>query len=46
MGLVQSIGNLAIAVLELGGATNIAAACRRHARDDTRTLATLGPSPA
>jgi hypothetical protein len=38
--------NLAIAIFKLGGATSIAAACRRHSRDATRTLATLGLSPA
>jgi len=37
--------NLAIAVFKLTGTRNIAAACRRHARDATRVLATLGLAP-
>jgi hypothetical protein len=32
---------LAIAIFKLGGATNIAAACRHHSRDAARTLAAL-----
>jgi len=44
--VMAALRNLAIAVLKLGGATNIAAACRRHARDATRALAALGLSPA
>jgi hypothetical protein len=35
---------LAIAILKLIGARNIAAACRCHARDTTLTLPTPGPS--
>jgi hypothetical protein len=40
--LRHALRNLAIAVLKLGGAGNIAAACGHYARDATRTLATLG----
>jgi hypothetical protein len=36
--------NLAIAALKLAGHTAIAAACRHHARDAARTLATAGLS--
>ena len=43
---MATLRNLAIAVLKLGGPSNIAAACRRHARDATRTLTSLGLSPA
>jgi hypothetical protein len=35
-----------IAILKLGGATNIAAATRHHARDAARTLAALNLTPA
>ena len=38
--------NLGITILKPGGYPSIAAACRYHARDATRTLATLGLSPA
>jgi len=38
--------NLAISLLRLDGHSNIAAACRHHARDATRTLETLGLRPA
>ena len=42
---MAALRNLAIGILKLSGARNIAAACRRHARDATRVLATLGLSP-
>jgi hypothetical protein len=38
--------NLGIGILELGGCPGIAAACRHHARDATRTLGTFGLTPA
>src|SRR5262249_15475131 len=38
--------NLGIGILKPGGYPSIAAACRHHARDATRTLVTLGLSPA
>jgi hypothetical protein len=44
--VMATLRNLAIAILKLGGHANIAAACRHHARDATRTLAALGFSPA
>jgi predicted transposase YbfD/YdcC len=43
---MAALRNLAIAILKTTGHTSIAAACRHHARDATRTLATLGLSPA
>jgi hypothetical protein len=43
---MATLRNLAIAIFKLAGHTNIAAACRHHARDATRTLATLGLGPA
>ena len=43
--IVQRMRNLAIAIFKLTGTRNIAAACRRHARDATRVLATLGLAP-
>jgi hypothetical protein len=43
---MATLRNLAIAILKLHGARNIAAACRHHARDATRVLATLGLKPA
>jgi predicted transposase YbfD/YdcC len=43
--VMAALRNLAIGILKLSGARNIAAACRRHARDATRVLATLGLSP-
>jgi hypothetical protein len=43
---MATLRNLSIAILKLGGASNIASACRYHARDATRTLATLGIRPA
>jgi hypothetical protein len=36
--------NLAIAIFKLASAPNIATACRSHARDATRVLATVGLS--
>jgi predicted transposase YbfD/YdcC len=43
--VMASLRNLTIGILKLAGHTSIAAACRHHARDATRTLATLGLSP-
>jgi hypothetical protein len=43
--VMATLRNLAIAVLKLGGASNIAAACRRHARDATRTPDHPGTQP-
>jgi predicted transposase YbfD/YdcC len=43
---MASLRNLGIGILKMAGHTSIAAACRHHARDATRTLATLGLSPA
>lgn len=42
--VLARLRNLAIAILKLAGARNIATACRSHARDATRVLATLGLS--
>jgi predicted transposase YbfD/YdcC len=39
--VMAALRNLAIGILKLTGAGNIAAACRYHARDATRTLETL-----
>jgi len=44
--VMAALRNLTTAIHKLAGARNIAAACRHHARDATRTLATLGLSPA
>jgi predicted transposase YbfD/YdcC len=44
--VMATLRNLAIAILRLAGHPAIAAACRHHSRDPTRTLATLGLSPA
>jgi predicted transposase YbfD/YdcC len=44
--VMATLRNLGIAILKPGGYPSIAAACRYHARDATRTLATLGLSPA
>jgi hypothetical protein len=41
MGLVQSIGNLAITILRLAGHAGIAAALRYHARRPDRSLQTI-----
>jgi predicted transposase YbfD/YdcC len=43
---MATLRNLAIAILKPAGHTSIAAACRYHARDATRTLTTLGLTPA
>jgi hypothetical protein len=43
---MATLRNLGIAVLKPAGHASIATACRYHARDATRTLATLGLSPA
>ena len=42
--VMATLRNLAIAIFKLAGTTNIAAACRSHARDATRVLAALGLS--
>ena len=44
--VMATLRNLGIAILKPGGYPSIAAACRHHARDAARTLATLGLSPA
>jgi predicted transposase YbfD/YdcC len=44
--VMATLRNLAIGIMKLSGVRNIAAACRHHARDATRTLTTLGLSPA
>jgi predicted transposase YbfD/YdcC len=44
--VMASLRNLAIGILKMTGHTSIAAACRHHARDPTRTLATLGLNAA
>ena len=41
-----ALRNLATGILKTAGHTSIAAACRHHARDATRTLGTLGLDPA
>jgi hypothetical protein len=43
--VMATLRNLAIGILKLAGHDSIAAACRHHARDATRTLGTLGISP-
>ena len=43
---MATLRNLAIGILKTAGHTSIAAACRHHARDATRTLETPGPDPA
>src|SRR5882762_4792682 len=43
---MATLRNLAIGILKTAGHTSIAAACRHHARDATRTLETLGLRPA
>jgi predicted transposase YbfD/YdcC len=40
--VMASLRNLVISILRLAGATNIAAALRRHSRNPTRPLATFG----
>ena len=42
---MATLRNLVIGILKLAGHASIAAACRHHARDATRTLDTLGISP-
>ena len=42
--VMTCLRNLAIGVLSRAGPVNLAAALRRHARDPTRPLATLGIS--
>ena len=43
--VMAALRNLGIGILKMGGYSSIATACRHHARDATRTLATLGLSP-
>ena len=43
---MATLRNLTIGIMKMAGHHNIAAASRHHARDATRTLATLGISPA
>ena len=43
--VMATLRNLAIGILKMTGHTSIAAACRYHARDATRTLETLALSP-
>jgi predicted transposase YbfD/YdcC len=43
---MATLRNLAIGIFKLTGHPGIAAACRHHSRDATRTLVTLGLSPA
>ena len=43
--VMATLRNLGIGILKTGGFASIVAACRHHARDATRTLATLGLSP-
>jgi hypothetical protein len=43
---MAALRNLATAIHKLTGARNIAAACRRHGRDATRTLTIIGLIPA
>jgi hypothetical protein len=42
---MATLRNLAIGIFKLAGHTSIAAACRHHARDATRTLDIFGISP-
>jgi predicted transposase YbfD/YdcC len=44
--VMAALRNLAIAILKPADHTSIAAACRYHARDATRTMTTLGITPA
>lgn len=44
--VMATLRNLTVGILKMAGHTSIAAACRHHARDATRTLTTLGLSPA
>jgi len=43
--VMATLRNLAIGILKPGEHPSIAAACRYHARDATRTLAALGLGP-
>jgi predicted transposase YbfD/YdcC len=43
--VMATLRNLVIAIMKMAGAANIAATCRHHARDATRTLTTLGLTP-
>ena len=43
--VMATLRNLAIAILKPAGHASIAAACRYHARDATRVLATLALNP-
>jgi len=43
---MAALRNLAIAIHKLTRARNIAAACRHHGRDATRTLTIIGLIPA
>ena len=43
--VMAALRNLGIAILKPAGHPSVAAACRYHARDATRVLATLGISP-
>jgi hypothetical protein len=43
--VMAALRNLGIGILKLAGHASVAAACRHHARDATRILATLGLSP-
>jgi hypothetical protein len=42
---MAALRNLAIGILKMTGHASLAAACRHHARDATRPLATLGLRP-
>jgi hypothetical protein len=44
--VMATLRNLAIGILKLAGHPSVAAACRHHSRDATRTLATLGLTPS
>jgi predicted transposase YbfD/YdcC len=44
--VMAALRNLAIGILKTAGHASIAAACRHHARDATRTLETPGLRPA
>jgi len=43
---MATLRNLTIGIMKLAGHTSIAAACRHHSRDATRTLTTLGLNQA
>jgi hypothetical protein len=43
--VMAALRNLTIGIMKMTGHSNIAAACRHHARDAARTVATLGLSP-